>query len=315
MRIAIIDEKNQDIGLKILFPEADYYIGRVEYNSKINNMKKFDIVPILDWSNINSTNYDYLIIIMCCIEAVKEDTEHGKAYYNKILPIIEQNNFTKVAIFDNHDYMYDPNEYIKCEKVDYFFKRHYNKMHNYKENVISFPFFCFGYEAMIEKIVNNEQLEYNKMRHNIIFFSGTIFEHIDKEHNVNINRIKIYNEIKKYLYNPGIVDNNIFMKYLQQSKYALDLLGIGEPNIRTIEILVSGALLISQKPNNIKWPFPEEFSKETKFLNGDDFFKIIVELDSNPELYQHCIDNQNYIVKKYFNKKWLSDYVINHLIK
>ena len=30
MKIAILDNKNEDIGLKILFPEADYYINNTE---------------------------------------------------------------------------------------------------------------------------------------------------------------------------------------------------------------------------------------------------------------------------------------------
>ena len=38
MKIAIIDGVNQDIGLKILFPEADYFI----YNMEIDKSKSIE---------------------------------------------------------------------------------------------------------------------------------------------------------------------------------------------------------------------------------------------------------------------------------
>jgi hypothetical protein len=44
--IAIIDFKNQDCGLKILFPEADYYILKEELDrSRLNT--KYNINPII----------------------------------------------------------------------------------------------------------------------------------------------------------------------------------------------------------------------------------------------------------------------------
>jgi len=313
MRIAIIDFANQDIGLKILFPEADYYVEHIEFDCKWQNMNKFNITPIFDWSNINSNNYDILLIILCSIQVTMENHGNNKVWVNSVLQIIETNNFKKVAIFDNYDYMYDPNDYIQNDKVDFFFKRNYNKTKIYKDNVIPFPFFCFGYKAMIEDVVNNEDMQFNKEREDLIFFTGALFEHINEEHGVYINRIKIYNEISSYISNPGYLDNSTFMHYLNKSKYGLDLLGVGEPNKRTMEILTTGALLLSQEPNNIKWPFDEEFSQETKFLTSADFITMINNLRTVPYLYEKCINNQNYIVKKYFNKKWLRNYILEKL--
>ena len=57
MKIAIIDGVNQDIGLKILFPEADYYINNVEVN-KNESLKKYNIVMKTDWENINDKQYN-----------------------------------------------------------------------------------------------------------------------------------------------------------------------------------------------------------------------------------------------------------------
>ena len=44
--IAIIDFQNQDIGLKILYPDADYYILEEQWDrTKLNS--KYNISPII----------------------------------------------------------------------------------------------------------------------------------------------------------------------------------------------------------------------------------------------------------------------------
>jgi hypothetical protein len=45
-KIAIIDFMNQDIGLKILFPEADYYILQEEFD-RTKLYSKYNIKPII----------------------------------------------------------------------------------------------------------------------------------------------------------------------------------------------------------------------------------------------------------------------------
>jgi len=68
MRIAVIDGVNQDIGLNILFPEADYFINNTE-TDKSSNMKASNIIPNYDWSKINDINYDYLCIVISVYDA------------------------------------------------------------------------------------------------------------------------------------------------------------------------------------------------------------------------------------------------------
>ena len=68
MRIAIIDGVNQDIGLKILFPHADYYIDHVELD-KSKSILSNNIKMNTDWSNINDENYDVLFIIIALYDA------------------------------------------------------------------------------------------------------------------------------------------------------------------------------------------------------------------------------------------------------
>jgi hypothetical protein len=321
MKIAIIDCVNQDIGLKILFPDADYYIHNDEdctKNYRINSYTHYNIQVKYDWSNINDINYDYLFAIIPIYDAIP-----GKSFFklniynifNKIIQIINNNDFKKVFIFDNYDYDYDPSEYLINEKVNVFFKRNYSKHKVYNKKVIPFPFIMFGEVSLIEKcdrdFVENP-ISYCKPKYNRIFFSGGLYKHEDIQYNIIRDRITIYNKIQKSIYNPGTLAYNHFIHELQQSMFGLDLLGVGEPNKRTFEILLSGALLISQK-HDMVWPFDDLFCEETYFVDDTDFFHKTSALQRDIHLYMKCLIQQYSIVKKYFNKEWLRSYILDHL--
>ena len=199
MRIAVIDGVNQDIGLNILFSEADYFINNTELD-KSSNMLSYNIIPNYDWSQINCSNYDYLFIVIALYDA-KPGTKFFKQNIYDILQkeikIINENNFKKVFLFDNYDYDYDPNEIICNDKISLFFKRNYNKTKVYKNNVIPFPFIMFGQVSIIEKLSNSVYLE-DKI--NRVFFTGGIFVHDDPEINYYRDRITIYSKIETYIY-------------------------------------------------------------------------------------------------------------------
>ena len=226
MRIAIIDGLNQDIGLKILFPEADYFIYNIGRScegggNKISSLQKYSIDVKTNINSINDKNYDYLFI-MFSLWATSKKAKHlfYRNFYDiwkKKEEIINKNNFKKVFVFDNHDYDYDPNEIINNDKIDLFFKRNYNKTKKYKKNVIPFPFIMFGRKSLIERLdeTNNSNIKYNRL-----FFSGTLFTHIDKEINYVRDRKKIYNRISNIIYNPGRLDYFNFLKCIRESKYA-----------------------------------------------------------------------------------------------
>ena len=311
MRIAIIDGVNQDIGLNILFPEADYYINNTELD-KSNNMKSNNIVTKYDWTQINDKNYDYLFIIIALYDA-KEDTKFFKKNIYDILQreikIINENNFKKVFIFDNYDYDYDPNEIITNEKINLFFKRNYNKTKTYKNNVVPFPFIMFGEISIIEKLTELNLMQ-NKI--NRVFFTGTLFIHNDPQINYYRDRETIYNKIKNYIYNPGHLSYSNFLQELNKSRFSLDLNGVGEPNKRTFEILSQGSLMISEY-DNLKWPFEETFSEETIFKDEKEFIDKINRLNSDEELYKKCLDNQINIYNRYFNKKWIKEYILLYI--
>jgi len=321
MKIAIIDGFNRDIGLKIIFPEAEYYIyeGEVDntHNHHINN-----IIIKTDWSDISDTKYDYLFIINGVYDSnppniigfdQKRNDFIKKNYtiLQKEMKIVNDNNFKKVFLFDNYDYDYDPNDILQNDKIDIFFKRNYNKTKKYKPNVVPFPFVLFGSGySIIEKIEQTNFSQNNKIPR--IFFSGIIFDHIDKEMNYRRNRVDIYNKISSFIYNPGFLQYDNFLKHINESLFALDLNGVGDPNIRTFEILSQGTLRISEY-NDLKWPFVEEFSEETIFIDDIDFENKIQALLSDKNLYKKCIERQMYIYNKYFNKEWIKNYIVNKI--
>lgn len=320
MKIAIIDCVNQDLGLKILFPEADYFINNDEectINDRIKSCSYYNISVNKNWSNINDKNYDYLFAIIPIYDAFPNHMFYKvniHNIYNNIVDIINKNNFKKIFIFDNYDYDYDPSKYLINDKITYYFKRNYNMNKTYKNNVIPFPFIMFGEISIIEKIdkelVSDSQYFKNKL--NRIFFTGGLYVHDDPQYNIFRDRITIYNQIKQFVYNPGRLDYNTFLNEMRNSIISVDLLGVGEPNKRTIEILLSGSLLMSQK-HYLKWPFTEDLCEETKFDNFDEFYIKIKNLLFDKELYNKCLLNQYNIVKKYFNKKWLRDYILEYI--
>ena len=328
MRIAIIDGVNQDIGLKILFPDADYYIDHVEID-KSKSLLSNNIKMNTDWSNINDVNYDVLFIIVSLYDA-KPNTKFFKQdvydILQKELEIINKNNFKKVCVFDNYDYDYDPNEIISNRKIDLFFKRNYNKTKQYNSNVVPFPFIMFGEVSIIEKIektdpsqrlLSHSDPSQRLLSHSDpsaiekiprIFFTGSLFVHDDPQIGYYRNRRDIYNKIGQHIFNPGYLGHNAFLKEIKMSMFALDLNGVGDPNKRTFEILSQGTLMIGEH-NNLKWPFEERFSEETVFVDEDDFFNKINVLIKNGDIYKKCLDNQNEIYKKYFNKEWIRNYI------
>ena len=299
---------------KILFPDADYYVHRLEFDRTASH-RKYNIEPKFDWSSITDKNYDCLFICIALYN-VKKGTpffsQEIHDIFEKEKAIINNNNFKKVCLFDNFDYDYDPNTIVNDDdiKIDMFFKRYYNKTKKYQINVVPFPFIMFGEMSIIEKLEAVGKPA--PAPANRIFFTGTLFNHYDPQLNYGRNRAAIYNKISRYIYNPGKMGYHQFLQEIAGSKYSLDLNGVGDPNKRTFEILSQGSLMIREY-NPLKWPFDEEFSEETVFKNEIDFVEKIRRLEADSALYSKCLENQNHIFQKYFNKDWIRNYIIQHI--
>jgi hypothetical protein len=319
-KTAIIDIKNQDVGLKVLIPEADYFILEEEFDrTRLNT--KYNITPIIHNKHVNTyeyiTNnkYDNLFVIATTYGCLIQNNEKSN-YLSMLIDLINSNKFKNICFFDNSDYDYDPNiffdtEFIKENSIK-FFKRYYNKEKIYSTNVYPFPYITFGHRCNIENVSDlfykNINMDEKICR---IFFSGTPLVHIDTEYGVMRNRRDMLINIQSLLniHNPGQLPHELFMNEMENSKYSLDLLGVGDPNTRTFEILCSGSLKIGQR-SNLKWTFDDEFCEETIFDNANDLLEKIKNLENYPELYKKCIDKQNEIVRKYMNVDVLRNYII-----
>jgi hypothetical protein len=322
MKICIIDNKNEDIGLKILFPEADYYVCNELANEyRKDSYNYYNFTPILNLENINDKNYNILFVVMPLRHIINDEIvvrDIRTNYETKIKIIIDNNSFEHIFFFDNEDYDVDPNLYVKntLEKNILFFKRNYDKKTIYPNNVKPFPFIMIGTKCIIERcdrfIVPKDIYLNHTNRSNIVFFSGGLYCHDDKIFNVYVDRIGLYNKIKHTIFNPGYLNNEEFNSILKNSRFSLDLPGGGNPNMRTFEILVSGSLML-QKKNDLVWPFEDKFSEECLFTDENDYLIKLQNLLSNSELYNKCLLNQYNIVNKYFNKEWLRNYILQFI--
>jgi hypothetical protein len=330
MKLAIIDYFNHDVGLKVLFPEADYFNVEKE-NNKNDIYNKYAIVdnPIASMDVFKK--YDTLFIVTPTFGAIKSynnkphDIHEG--FHNflvQLLELIKTHRFITVCFFDNFDYDYDPTIVLNIERFNIsdftdnivFFKRNYNKNKTYPSNVFPFPYIIFGGNCITDFVIDPIFLK-NSVIAKIprIFFSGSLFNHEDFLYGQFRNRKEIMSKInsKVDIYFTGNLPHKQFMNEMATSKYSLDLLGCGDPNIRTFEILSSGSLRLAQR-SPMKWNFNDDFCEETYFDDENDLYSKLVRMESTPGLYDFCLNKQNEIVQKYMNASYLKNEIISKLV-
>jgi len=318
MRIAILDPCIQAPGLKLVIPESDYYI--ISNNGKYNLDKTPDIFMnqygfsynenIID---IDSLSYDILIIVYCIRDFNYIDKwDYIKVHKDAILDILSKNNFKSLVIVDNDDYNNDPTLECPYINANIWLKRYYSSKISYNEKVKPFPFVIFGYICPLWKVLN---LEYDVPMENkldrILWGGCKSGKQGDKDY------LARYHIIDYLANNLTIIStsNDIYMNELSKSKFCLDLNGLGDPNIRTFEVLSSNSLLIQQH-KYLVWPFDDgdSFSEETIFKTAEECLVKINALRTNKELYNKCLDNQMYIKRKYFTKQWLYSYIMSNIL-
>ena len=117
-KIVIIDYKNQDLGLNLLFPNSDYFIFQEEFDrTRLNN--KYNINPLLHnkdinvFEKINDKNYDLIFIVAPLYESLeyynnikKPFDEILKNLILELIKIIKNNKFKKICIHLHHRYYY-----------------------------------------------------------------------------------------------------------------------------------------------------------------------------------------------------------------
>ena len=276
----------------------------------------------------NTNNFENMFFVICTLST--EERHQGNNYsiwinmyqtiYNDFINKING----KIILIDNHDYDYEPSFYLDKFnfKYDIILKRSYSSRNKYRYNSKTkpYPFVMCTNNDPFYKLFNNPIIQKDILhKNNKIFWAGSSFEHHEEFDNNHIyshtNRRYILDFIQKST--PNIIDNkkvpyNMFHSTIASYKYALDLHGCSHHNKRFIEILCTNTLVLAEKLD-IVWPFEEgdKFSVECFFSTPNELIEIYNKFENNPELYKKCLENQLYIVKKYFNNKWINNYINN----
>jgi hypothetical protein len=346
-RICIIDIKNMDIGVKILFPEADYCI--IGYDEELQSAKReacqrLNITPIVLYDDVYLGEYDIVYIIAPLLDLTEKRkmlTQASIDYNNvwlSLLNVFKNGNVIiktggKCKIIDNYDYNYCPVMDITGVMMPSdvagsfettFYKRNMSlskkAAQQYSPLVKPFPYIIFGYQSVIDVLMggydNTISNIPHKERQNRIMFYGNIFNHIDTDNNVFINRKDMINQIYNSLHHnfgPTFFDLKYaylpfaqYLHHLSTFKFGLDVLGVGEPNKRTFEIIAANTLLISQK-GDVDWGFEDgdAFSEETIFATADELAIKLKLLSMDDVLYTKCHNNQMYLRRKYMTQEAL----------
>jgi hypothetical protein len=327
MRICIIDPAHNIPGLTRLFPEASYYAHEPDRsfnyswtchmnNSEFEHLYKFRYRT--DWNTITSENYDYVFIVFTLYDAYgKKPYQKDIAYWmiEKIYDIVRAQTFKHVIVFDTYDYPYDPNIFPN-QPVDIFFKRNYSNKLTYKSNVYPFPLSMFVRPcvlwSMLDYVESYSEEHINK--HMNAVYIGGHYKHENKDEGIIRDRTAIYEQIKPYCDTIQNMSYNDFKNTLKSYAICLDLIGVGDPNKRTFEIFASGSLWMSNI-DGLNWGFTdgECFSDLCTFINGQDFLKKKTLLLENPDLYKTALEQQERLVRKYFNKDTLRKYIIQKI--
>lgn len=277
--------------------DKEIILKKIENDEKFNNL--FITFNILSTKEIHQGSSYKLWI------------KYYKELYNKFINIIDG----KIIILENHAAEYNPVPYIKelCFKYDYILKR-VCTINRKNINIYPYPFLmCTNNDPMYNLFNKKKTIINNKI--NKIFWAGNLFKYDEEWGDVSehCNRSDIFNKIKqKY---PNIIDSkkvpySMFIKTISSYKYSLDLRGCSRLNKRLYEIFQTNSLLMAQKIDII-WPFDKDdkFSDECFFSNEDELYNNYIKLENDKELYNKCLNNQIYIVNKYFNNKWIWNYI------
>lgn len=320
MKLCILDPANMIPGLQFLFPGADYYshepspFFHFNHFSNKDHFNRYNFYYKTDWESITEINYDYLFLVAPLKDfsngLTQSVTDQLKPMRDLIAEIIERCNFKTVVLFDVYDYDYDPNTINNFWKVDFYFKRNYQRTKTYNINVFPFPYIMFVRPCILNMCLTKTQSNYTVNR---AFWCGSLYNHIDHTSQVYRNRTEIYSQISRLIDTIPYLSYDKYIGTLRSYKIGIDLIGAGDPNKRTLELLTNGVLMMSMC-KDLEWGFEDgdAFHADTFFSNAAEFEEKLARLLTDEDHYRTCLHQQQYIVDKYFNKTWLSNYILKH---
>lgn len=332
MKNLIIDiEKHFPSAYKIFSP-ADYYSPFIP----LDRMKCLQVIPddkycletysikaVLNWDELEN-EYDNVVFVWPLHSfndpEYTPNVEERRQFFSEIYEKLKLKKIKNYIYLDGSDRAIvnrgiewlDSMNY-RCDLV---FKREFrtNFLFDYqKDRVFPFPFSVFGKP-------NPSWLLYENKRNNIInkknecFWAGKPIYNMTQFVDENCDRSGILSSIKSHLVTKDGLNHNDFLDELESHKFFLHLNGTGHLCKRFFEGLSTNSLMILQN-TDLVFPFEngDFFSPETIFQSSDDFIEKINKLKSDTNLYNKCLDNQNYIVEKYFNYNWIRSYIFEKI--
>lgn len=156
----------------------------------------------------------------------------------------------------------------------------------------------------------------------LIGLSKENYEHgIRTDGYYNKSRLKLFEEVNKLKCNvittekTGKLSKEEYFNVLSDSKFCISPFGYGEVNIREIECLLAGTVIIKPSIPNIKTS-PYIYNKNTSCLQcKDDFSDINEIIESNlinyDDLSEYLISNQ----RKTFDEMGSPEYISQHVVR
>lgn len=318
--ICIIDPASHIPTLKVLFPEAEYYSHQPDrlfhytstyHYTQAQNEREYGFKYRTDWETITPDRYGTVVIVAPLLDYFKGQspsfTTHLSWMRERIKTILQLGSYKTVILFDIYDYDYDPSVINTEWKVDFYFKRNYQKTHTYAANVFPFPYIMFVKPCVLKMCISVIPSTYSINR---AFWCGGLYNHIDPVNHVYRNRLGIYNQIARYIDTIPKCSYDKYISTMRSYKIGVDLLGAGDPNKRTFELLHYGVLMMTMC-TELEWGFDEGdmFHPDTYFKTAEEFHTKLQRLLSDEEHYKQCYRQQMYITSKYFNREWLRHYI------
>jgi hypothetical protein len=325
---AILDPFNHCPGLKVLFPEHDYYCwepsGFLHFkatNHMTNDQfeKMYGFRYLSDWTLISPDKYSTVFIVLPLLDCYPGNwctKEEGL----QIWQILHQLCFTPtkqyktICLFDTYDYDYDPSTVFPQAEIDVYFKRNMNKTKSYATNVKPFPYMIFLTPCPLYTLLT-KKMSTPLTQKKDVFWSGGLYKHEQsytiqtKLHSVHRDRETIFHSIQSALSIQRGLPHETFLYEIASHMFSLDLEGVGDPNSRTFEIFLAGSLRLFNN-THLRWNFEanDDFSPFCSFQTPEQFFANLSALHDET-LYKEALQKQNDLIQKYMTKDALRKYI------
>jgi len=287
-----------------------YNIVVTDINALHSQYKKIIIVfPVNFIDDIGTSIWDP----MSNIE--KDDRLFIKKYFTYLASKIEKIKYDHIIFLDYHDRAVtsDGENWLKNNFPKYsgIFKREYRKtyLYDYSNKVFSFPFLMFGnhpknscWKLFEERVLGNQGI-------NQCVWPGGGYNYTPPgKRDEWCGRQTLFEKIQSHLTVTSAIGENYFNLF-NTYKFFLHMNGSGNLCKRFYEGLSRDSLMIMEDME-IVFPFNGEFfSDMCVFKYPKEFFYKLDILKNDNNIYAQCKEQQEYILKKYFNYKWINQYI------